>query len=433
MAPSNSNSRTTTLNALQLRDVQDVLRKPLTGRSVLIPLGSKAFVAGQLQPLLNEQQEELIKLRSNTTDELQQDYSISRTKAIDMIQQEIKDLLPKKKKPPISKSPPVSSSSKSAPPAKADAAAAKNGGTLDGNPNFFEIREEIDDHGQVVHSEKVNITNHLKLWEKEVQKASSSPNDNDNDNDDTSPEVAIKGANSGGHTVSGTPLESESLSEIVEEQEEVKRDLSEEQYAALTSRLDELALLEEQDGQKTENKKSAKKLQSKGWSNGFLNNNHPSKPKEKRKTAVAVGDGDESGKPKTKDGADDDDDEGSVNTVEHSNVAASITQRDNDMGSSSSNRTVGFSNEKNTVREIPRVGQRSVSEIKKPVTTPPPIQDNLFSNAVRERPRSNRAKTQTATSTQHGNNDPASQQQQQPQRKVSRFAQQRSGQKGWRY
>ena len=75
------------LTAVQLRDVQDALRKPLTSRRVLIPLGSKAFVAGELCPSLNESQQEMIQLR--TADKSGDLMTIPRKDAIVRIQQDI--------------------------------------------------------------------------------------------------------------------------------------------------------------------------------------------------------------------------------------------------------------------------------------------------------------------------------------------------------
>ena len=145
-----SSSLSTKLSTVQLRDVQDTLRRPLTGRQVLIPLGPKAFVAGRLAPTLRGD-EETIQLRSEETGELQ---TVARKEAIDSIQREIKALQPSKAAPAkssLKKHPPPSSSSEPSPKFNAEPNQPA--------PSFFEIREELDEQGQEVHSEAVDITN----------------------------------------------------------------------------------------------------------------------------------------------------------------------------------------------------------------------------------------------------------------------------------
>ena len=112
-----TNNSTLQLNDGQLRDVQDALRQPLTGRRVLIPLASKAFVVGTLQPLCNEKKEEMIQLRTAKTGELQ---TMTRHDAIAHLQTERQALirskqsssssnLQKKPPPPMDPSSPTGS------------------------------------------------------------------------------------------------------------------------------------------------------------------------------------------------------------------------------------------------------------------------------------------------------------------------------------
>lgn len=405
------------LHALQLRDVQDSLRKPLTGRQVLIPLGTKAFVSGQLEPLRNERREELIKLRAADTEELQ---DISRQQGIEVIQQEIKDLRPTRKKPPATttdkSSPASSSSSKPAPYQPTPQQSSET--TID--PNFFEIREEVDEHGREVHSEAVNITDHLKLWEQETKKADSEgkgagsgaapftrpqettipASDNAGDNMDDS--VGIQGESSGTKEGQSTP-----------------QGVSDVQYDSMIARLDELALLEEEEEKrKVEGQKSVKKLQNTGWSKGFLN--RPSKPATKRKTTAeaptsgranidsslhASGHGQK--EKKTDAGAD--------------RGASSLSDKKKGKGDNAgSGRAVGFAKEE-SVLEIPRVGHRSVSEGAKAVK---PIEDNVLSGMVRERPRASKLRKSTTTTGIPVQSPTTTTTQ--PQKKLSRFAQQRT-------
>lgn len=133
------------------------------------------------------------------------------------------------------------------------------------------------------------------------------------------------------------------------------------EYELLSARLEELARLEEQaESAKAENIKSSTKLQSKGWAKGFLN----AKPKAKRQAMTVPTTG----------------------------------------------KKVGF-HAQDAVREIPRIGQRSASELK-PVARKE-IDTQVFSGVIRERP--------VGTSTESVK--PV------PKKKLSRFAQERQGQR----
>ena len=363
------------LTAVQLRDVQDALRKPLSGRSVLIPLGSRAFVPGVLQPTLNEQQEEMIQLRERDSGELK---TISRKEAIYAIQQDIQALKPVKPSTPTSskKTPPLTetASSELKGPHKTETIAAA--------PNFFEIREEIDEQGQEVHSEAVNITKHLKLWENEVASGKTG--------------LTVKPEN-----VSATTAISND--DEVDENEGVERtgnkQVSDEEFAALSARLDELARLEEEEaaGKVGSRTSGNKKLQSKGWSKGFLNKS--SKSKQKVAAPIAI--------PQT--------------TKLSATMKTPVQQQQKsaskiDESQNSNNGrglTVGFK-DTNEVREIPRIGERSVSEVRKPAK---PIHESVISDVVRERPRKSKQQD-SANSKGNGSEEP---------KRLSRFAQQRLG------
>jgi len=139
--------------------------------------------------------------------------------------------------------------------------------------------------------------------------------------------------------------------EVLTEQENDRntlRPLSDTEYDALAERLEELARLEEQaESDKAVNLKSSTKLQSRGWSKGFLNQKAPRK-KNNRKSppAVAVAETSKSPTAKTK--------------------------------------AIVFG--KDEVREIPRVGERSVRNMltKPPSSSSRPLEQSIFSGIVQE-------------------------------------------------
>lgn len=150
-------------------------------------------------------------------------------------------------------------------------------------------------------------------------------------------------------------------SELPELDESECVSISDVEYEALSARLEELARLEEQaEIAKAENMKSASKLQSKGWAKGFLN----AKPKAER-------------------------------------PAKNVLTTD---------KKVGF-HAQDAVSEIPRIGQRSASELK-PVARKE-IDSQVFSGVIRERPVGTR--TESVKSV--------------PQKRLSRFAQERQEQR----
>eukprot|EP00977_Amphora_coffeiformis_P006783 scaffold1485_cov171-Amphora_coffeaeformis.AAC.22 len=378
-------STTGPLSAIQLRDVQDALRKPLTSRRVLIPVGSKAFVAGELCPSLDESsQQEMIQLR--TADESGDLMTIARQDAIARIQQDIQALRPAK--PAVSKqkpAPPTKSSLKSqqqTPPKNS------NPSKTAAAPNYFEIREEINEEGKEVHAEAVDITNHLKVWEEQVGTAMGPAGSSSNDATDL-----------------------EELETIVEPEPVTK--VTDEDFAALSARLDQLARLEEaEEARQTSSRKSAKKLQSKGWAKGFLNKNSPSRPTVSPRAEVPMTVSDTTRRVSAP----------TVSKSETAKPAANVPTKPRETGQPESKAEnsgrVAFT-ESTEVREIPRIGQRSVREIQKTASTNTtmPMQGSAISEVVRERPRKNRQQERNNNSDS-GENLPQ-------QRKLSRFAQQR--------
>ncbi len=72
----------------QLRDVRDQLRQPLSGRSVLVPLGTKALVPGFLQPEKSEE-EEMVTFVPAKSSGATEAVIISRTEALARLQDEM--------------------------------------------------------------------------------------------------------------------------------------------------------------------------------------------------------------------------------------------------------------------------------------------------------------------------------------------------------
>lgn len=358
------------LSSFQLRDVQDVLRRPLTGRRAMIPLGTKAFVPGKLQPTLEQDQQEMIQLRDSKCDDLR---SVTRKEAIDCIQEEILMLQRPSKPTPAANTPEKASHTNVTLPRPLASNPASDMSESFPAPAFFEIREELDEKGKEVRSEAVNIADHLKLWEREV--------------------AAADAENTGKRPMSA--LQENDYVQPFTEPDEPRKEISDQEYETLTARLDELARLEEEGGKtKTVNTKSSKNLQSRGWAKGFLNNSAKSKRETKSKAAesqtIPLA---QIAPPETGTEA--------CSDNRHANLSA-----DTD----SSNRLVSFA-DANQVQEIPRLGHRSVKEIQRPAS--------LVSETVLERPRKGRQQSRSTNTTQQATD--------QPQKKLSRFAHQRMG------
>lgn len=381
------NPTTPHLDAAQLRDVQDALRQPLTGRRVLIPLASsKAFVVGTLAPTRNEKDEEMIQLRSANTGELQ---TMTRQDAIAHMQTE-RQALTRPSQSSLSSSsnlkakpPPTQSSVKDTTNTSNTTTTTTPTTAAAVAPNYFEIREELDEQGKEVSAEAVNITNHLKLWENEMRKQGGAAQERP---------VPTEGGLS-------ASLQSTDM-DIVDKTEPAPTPakVSDEEFVALSARLDELARLEqEEETQKEDNRKSAKQLRSKGWAKGFLNRQtSPKKPKAAAPQAKRA----------------------EPSRVPPSNATSPVNHMETQApNSNDTGRAVGFM-ETDQVREIPRIGQRSVGEIRKPSAVKQPmLQSSVVSEVVQERPRKGRPK---GTDSPESNKDP-------PPRKPSRFAQQRMG------
>jgi hypothetical protein len=311
----------------QLQDVRDTLKKPLTGRKVLVPFGRKAFFPGTLQPSVRDG-EELVRVREGGGTAVK---DMTRQEALNRLQKEMDGLKMSQRKPS-----PSMSKDAAAPPSK-PAAQQKEEATGHALP-FFEIREELNESGQEVKAEAVNISKHLEYLQKKEAGAL----------DDKVPSDVVRRPVEEPTNETAAMLEQESEATPLQP-------LSDSEYDALSTRLDELAQLEEESGrQKTVNVKSAKKLQSKGWSKGFLNKKQKTKqPKTQQKSEP--------------------------NRSEPEMKRPAIIPESE---GPSKDRKVAFGVQ-DEVREIPRVGERSVSSLPKPASRP--IETSVFSGTVQEK------------------------------------------------
>jgi hypothetical protein len=236
------------LKAHQLQDVQDVLRVPLTGQEVLIPLGPQAFVLGKLQPPLqrseaNQNEEEMVEYHhdaasSTTTARVE---IMTRSQARARLQEET-DVLRDKQKSTKPKP-----STKSTPPIARTLAC-------------IEIREEYDEKDRPVSAQAINLSKQLKLIQKEYDQ-----DNNDTDDDETSVDDDGNGSvASFGETI---PLE-----------QSARLPARDTEYDRIAARLEELARLEDE-GEKeipSESPSSTKIVTpsvrgTTGWGKGFLN------------------------------------------------------------------------------------------------------------------------------------------------------------------
>ena len=303
------------LSSEQLNDVRDVLRRPLTGKAILVPFGTKAFFSGTLQPSVdsNGQERVVVSVPDGSQKEM------TRQDALDLLQEEIEAQKPSKMQPervekrPSPTTAPQTRDAGYRPSSSSDTSAALP---------YFEIREELDESGTQISGEAINVTQQLECLE-------------------SNGETKISGSES----VPVNDALDQAYNETIPEDTSELKHLSDQEYESLSARLEELARLEEKAAhEKVSNQKSARQLQSKGWSKGFLN----SKPRDK--------------KPKA-----------SPSQYTTSQSKASQAQPEPSTG-----RKEAFQ-EENQIKEIPRVGERSVSEIRKP------IESNVFSGVLQER------------------------------------------------
>ena len=275
---------------------------------------------------------------------------------------------------------------------------------------LMEIREECDLRGNIVNSEVINMSNTMKRIDKRLKDEGDIANVDGGDDGGDGEKL--------GKLLADTLKESDAdittgLDEFNLEEEQADNDVvsptkqtpvSDEDYEAILQRLEELEHLEKEDTKsKKVNKTSSKRLQSSGWSKGFLNTS----TKGTKKKVVKV------------------------NADDVKIIPSKPTPSSEDAQVVRSKQKVSFSTSKNEVKEIPRIGLNKVPQ--KPIPTAAttgldsssgfvpftptstiPFEDNVFRGVVQER-----------NSTKVNANSNQTAQDASGRKKLSRFAQQR--------
>jgi hypothetical protein len=131
----------------------------------------------------------------------------------------------------------------------------------------LEIREEFDAYGNEIKAEAIDIANELLTLHRTIRNQSSIANSST-----CLQELHQSFLSENSNNMSSSTYDIEEA-EDEEQVEGVKQRVTDTQYQAICSRLDELMLKEEcYEHDKTINKKSSKSLQGKGWSSGFFTN-----------------------------------------------------------------------------------------------------------------------------------------------------------------
>lgn len=331
----------------RIQSVRSILKSTSDGgstlseRKVMIPITTKAFFEGKLQPTIHGKsgKEEVIVnlgqgcLAGMTTDEASKflDRKLDRIRSL-MKESEPK---PKKKngklafkkgfldvdqkekssmKKPQDQAKPIASSSTSM--------------STEYSPSlpFIEIREEFDKDGNEIKSEAMNMSKVLQNVKKEIQ---SKTGDKAVDN-----EMLNALLDSVPDSLEDDDDDDDSQEFDVEDQDiEVEDNNEKEPMKDFSSRLDELIRQEEEAEKKQkEVKKASKKSLGKGWAKGFLNSSEV-KPKKKKKTASFKAE------------------DSSSSMMDDHHIRRS--------------KKVQFTGT-NEVKEIPRIGQTSIKSIRPP-------------------------------------------------------------------
>ena len=263
-----------------LESLRDILNssktgsQTLTNRKVMIPITTKAFFEGELQPTIRQNNTDRSKDEEQVMMNIGQGYLADMTidEATSVIDRRLKALrciskekVKKGKKLALKKGFLQQKQSK---PAIKKSTAQPNP-SMSALP-FMEIREEYDEDGNEITSETMNISKVLHNVKNEIknkQGREESKNEMLNallqgvsntsdihDNDETDIQVNY---------------DDDDDDDANEEQEVPKA----RPYKEISARLDELIRIEEEaELNKKANRKSAKKLQGTGWKKGFLSN-----------------------------------------------------------------------------------------------------------------------------------------------------------------
>ena len=304
----------------QLHHLHDGIQDLLSGKTVMVPLTTKAFFAGHLLPEVNKDGREQVLLK------ISKEYfvTLERREASVVLEKRMDALtLPETLAGTAS---PVTGNSQISTPATID---------LPTSLPFFEIREELDNEGNEVKAEAVNVVRELEyLQKKEVEMINAVTRKVGVDD--------VEGNRTADINLGPNPT------------------ISDDDFDKISNRLFELARLEEEaEAKKIVNEKSAKGLQGTGWSKGFLNSMSPNKI--------------------------------TTNTP-NTTKPAEIPLENFQLKAPMSSKKVGFSDQ-NRTHEIPRIGERSFASCKQPAgkessvsTGPRPFEAEVFSGVIHERP-----------------------------------------------
>ncbi|KAL7485645.1 hypothetical protein ACHAW6_011230 [Cyclotella cf. meneghiniana] len=282
---------------------------------------------------------------------------------------------------------------------------------------FIEIREECDSSGKIVHSEVINISNQIERLDNLKQ-----AKERDVESEKGFGELLADALKDGENDIRTISLDDDSMDTTGACQAqtdlplpESKQVMSDSDYKALYSRLEELERLEEVDAAtKADNVKSSKHLQSKAWSRGFLNSKTTSLSTDQKRINIAT-----NSKP--------------INTSEASvkvpmKQGAKIPTNGNTDDESKTDRRVSFSPEVDVKEVPPRAAsiiynQSDLKEVEGEDPFPPiaavPFEENIFKGVVKERIATNPALKSEKDNITLDNDG------QGRQKKLSRFAMQR--------
>lgn len=357
--------RTKQQDAEELRDLADALRGSSSHKQVLIPLkGNQAFVEGTL----DLGQEHAIKLMLPTTEGGIPEMSpgMSREEAIKILEEKRKAILATRPKKSILK------------PTKHNGATRQEGTEASASSTettmapFFEIREEYTEDGTQTTGQRINVSKQLEYLE-----------NNNNLNFQHDNQSAGNDEGGYGETIPVAP-------------DPTRNTVTDQEYQKIASRLDKLILMEESAQQKKE------KIISSGWGKGFLNKAkkvQPKKSKPEASTDLQISDD-------------------AVLSLDRTVIESAQDKQgvDTPRALPPKQTKIKFQNN-HDVKEIPRIGERSVKELsmarppsrpivdKKPAEkgtvsaaaakVPPetkPFDESILSKNVMERPRKKKSR-----------------------------------------
>ncbi|KAL7538475.1 hypothetical protein ACHAXR_008569 [Thalassiosira sp. AJA248-18] len=306
---------------------------------------------------------------------------------------------------------------------------------------LLEIRETCDVSGNIISSEVVNMSNTMK-------RLGDGINDVDGEDDGKQlGELIAQTLKEGEGDIIAKDLHSsyendEDDKQEVPKQNKLKEPISDSEYEAICSRLEDLERLEEEDAKsKRRNAKSSKRLQSSGWSKGFLNNTKKkSSPRGKasanKQDATLTAKADEI--PADSSNATAVTQKSDSARVSFSGNATAIPKPDSTISSGKMSR-VSFSSD-DKIKEIPRIGSLKVpprpTSLSRPVTfntaklevpeidpfspvSTVPFEENVFRGVVKERNNNSTVGREVKETASKSENSASGK------KKLSRFAQQR--------